>query len=192
MKTAYIIVDVQNDFVEGGALGVDGGKHAAVAIADYLTASVDDYDLIVTTQDWHIEPGDHFLKWPVHCVNNTTGAALYSPVADLICSFPPEHVVTIHKGQWDDGYSGFDGVDENEESLLEVLHRNNIEVVVIGGIATDYCVRATALDALHYDFDTVVAVDNIAGVAAESSQKALDEIKEAGGLLMTMSERGIK
>jgi len=144
MKVALIVVDVQNDFVEGGALAVDGGKALAQTISDYMLGAFERYEIFVATKDWHIDPGEHFDKWPRHCVANTHGAQLCAPLKDSDFDY------IIHKGQFSDGYSGF------ESSLAEILRANDIEAVDVVGIAGDYCVAATAFDAKIEEFATAV------------------------------------
>ncbi len=192
-KTAYIIVDVQNDFCEGGALGVAGGTEAGERIATHLRANVDKYDLIVTTQDWHIDPGPHFSEtpdfvdtWPVHCKAGTDGAEFAPVISDLlhIPSIGNKHV-TILKGMWTAAYSGFEGsAPDTHKTLTEILRERGITVVHVGGIATDHCVKATALDALTDEFYTIVCEDHIAGVAPEPSIAALETIRERGGVVL--------
>lgn len=179
-KTALIIVDVQNDFVEGGSLGVDGGIAVSERIADTLR-DASGYDLIVTTRDWHIEPGDHFSdtpdfvdSWPVHCVAETTGSAFAPALAEALdaATVPVAHV---KKGQYDASYSGFDGVDADGRTLARMLADLGIENVEISGIATDYCVRATALDAVDEGFNTTVLSALVAGINPERVEYAFEK-----------------
>ncbi len=190
MSRALIIVDVQNDFVEGGALGVEGGRAVAARIA---ALPKDAYELVIATRDYHDSTNDnggHFAKqpdfvdtWPAHCVAGTPGAEY---VDDLDLDQIDEHVI---KGMGEPAYSGFEGVVAGGDgTLLELLNERGIESVDVVGIATDYCVRATALDALDDGLEVRVLTDLIAGVAAESSQAALDELDEAGVELATSEE----
>lgn len=182
MTTALIIVDVQNDFCEGGSLGVDGGLAAAEAIADYVEEGPDDF--VVTTQDWHIDPGTHFSSepnftttWPVHCEADTEGAQFAPALKPVLEAVDAQFL----KGQYSDGYSGFDGVEADDESgLAEWLRERGVTHVSICGIATDYCVRATALSALDEGFEVRVLEDLCAGVAADTSRKALAELADNG------------
>ena len=182
-KRALIIVDVQNDFCPGGALAVAGGDEVAAKINTFVAGNGWKYDRILTTQDWHIDPGSHFsdtpdfaTTWPVHCRAETAGADFHPNIA-----YTAEHLVDVHfrKGQFADGYSGFDGEAEGV-SLGDYLTAEGITDVDIVGIATDYCVRATALDAVRRGFSTVVFSDLVAAVSAETGEKALAEMQAHG------------
>ncbi|ALO66428.1 nicotinamidase [Arthrobacter alpinus] len=201
MAKALIIVDVQNDFCEGGSLAVTGGADLATEITELLSEATD-FDFIVATQDWHIDPGTHFSEtpdyvtsWPVHCVAGSKGAALHRNLdtEDIDAYF--------RKGKFDAAYSGFDGllapedevavgereahesVDEDGDaptSLDDWLRENDVDDVVIVGIATDHCVRATALDAINAGYNTTVLRDYVAGVDDDASEEALEELEDAG------------
>ena len=176
-----IIVDVQNDFCAGGSLAVTGGAALAPAINDYL-AGEPGYQHVVATQDFHIDPGDHFSEkpdysssWPPHCVAGSFGADFHP---DLDIS-PIEAV--FRKGAYAAAYSGFEGVDEKDGTpLLEWLRRRGVDEVDIVGIATDHCVLRTAEDAARAGLTTRVLVDLTAAVAADSAAKALGEMRTAG------------
>ena len=177
---ALIIVDVQNDFCEGGSLAVPGGAALASAINDYL-AGDPGYRHVVATKDFHIDPGDHFSdhpnyvrSWPPHCIAGTPGADFY-PDLDIT---PVEAV--FHKGAYDAGYSGFEGVDQNGSPLLEWLRQRGVDEVDVVGIATDHCVRRTAEDAARAGLATRVLLDLTAAVAADSVPAALAEMQSAG------------
>ena len=177
---ALIIVDVQNDFCAGGSLAVAGGDAVASAINDYL-ATEPGYAHIVATQDYHVDPGDHFSdrpdfsgSWPPHCVAGSPGARFHP---DLDTS---RIEAVFRKGAQDAGYSGFGGVDANGTPLLDWLHQRGVDAVDIVGIATDYCVRRTAEDAARAGLTTRVLVDLTAAVAAESANEALREMRTAG------------
>ncbi|WP_102143550.1 isochorismatase family protein [Mycobacterium hubeiense] len=177
---ALIIVDVQNDFCEGGSLAVTGGATVAQRITELL-ASRPDYAHIVATKDYHIDPGDHFSdqpdyqrSWPPHCVVGTSGADFH-PAFD---SAAVEAVFT--KGEYSAAYSGFEGTDESGTSLADWLRQRGVDAVDVVGIATDYCVKATAADAAKAGFATRVLQDLTAGVAPESTAKALDDLQKAG------------
>lgn len=185
MTRALFIVDVQNDFTEGGALGVDGGDAVAAAITRHLQTHASDYELIVASRDWHHadhDNGGHFADgepdfvdtWPVHCVADTEGAE-YDPEFDT-------DAVTHHvkKGQGIPAYSLFEGATESGDSVAELLTEHGVVDVDIVGIATDYCVRASALDAVAHGRRVRVLTDLIAGVAPESSEAALTELAHAG------------
>lgn len=174
MTNALIIVDVQNDFCEGGKLAVDGGANVAGMITDFLKARAHEYGHIVATRDWHICPGEHFTKWPIHCVAGTTGAEFHPLLhTDRIDA-------VFDKGQWSDGYSGFDGRTNGTEYLVDWLHERNVMWLDIVGIATDYCVKATALDATVNGFDACVRMDMTAGVAKDSTKAAIAEMRAVG------------
>src|SRR5690606_19994034 len=185
MATALIVVDVQNDFCEGGALAVAGGTEVAEAISTYLRRGASDsgttYDHVVATRDYHIDPGEHFSdnpdyvrSWPPHCRAGTAGAAFH----------PALHVGPIEevfsKGQYSHGYSGFEGETGSGERLADWLRERGVERVDVVGIATDHCVRATSLDAAKAGFATRVLLDYTAGVSRETVEKALDELRRAG------------
>ncbi|WP_066521931.1 isochorismatase family protein [Curtobacterium ammoniigenes] len=188
MTRALMIVDVQNDFTEGGALGVTGGARVASRITNFLERHADEYDLIVASRDWHDadnDNGGHFAldgqpdfvtTWPVHCVADTPGAG-YHPDLEI-----DDVDIHIRKGMGVPAYSAFDGVDAaSGASLADICAKRRVHAMDIVGIATDHCVRATALDAVAAGLDVFVFEDLIAGVAAEPSAAALDEIRAAGG-----------
>ena len=176
---ALIVVDVQNDFCEGGSLAVSGGGQVARDINDHL-ARTPGYAHVVATKDYHEDPDGHFSDdpdfrdtWPPHCVVGTVGADFH-PDLDTT---PFEAV--FHKGQFDAAYSGFEGHDDGTE-LADWLRARGVDEVDIAGIATDYCVSATALDAVREGFAVRVLVDLTAGVAADSTADALAGMRAAG------------
>jgi nicotinamidase/pyrazinamidase len=177
---ALIITDVQNDFCEGGSLGVEGGSAVARGISELL-ASRPDYAHIVATKDFHIDPGGHFsdhpdyaVSWPRHCVVGTSGA-------DFPPQFDPAAIEAVfHKGHHSAAYSGFEGTDESGTPLAEWLRQRGVDEVDIVGIATDYCVVATAADATKAGFATRVLLDLTAGVAPETTAKAVEDMRAAG------------
>jgi nicotinamidase/pyrazinamidase len=177
---ALIVVDMQNDFCEGGSLPVSGGARLASAITDYL-ASDPGYDHVVATQDFHVDPGDHFSErpdysssWPPHCVAG-------SPGADLHPGLDTSRIEAVfRKGKDAAAYSGFEGVDEDGTPLLEWLRRRGVDEVDVVGIATDHCVRRTAEDAARAGLTTRVLVALTAAVAAESAGEALSQMRNAG------------
>jgi nicotinamidase/pyrazinamidase len=178
---ALIVVDVQNDFCEGGSLAVAGGAGVATAISEHVAAHREDYAHVVATRDYHIEPGRHFAEepdfvdsWPAHCVAGTEGAAFH-PNLD---TGPVEAV--FDKGAYAAAYSGFEGAAEGGTSLAAWLRSTGVDAVDVVGIATDHCVRATALDAVREGFDTRVLLDLTAGVAPATTDKALAELRSAG------------
>lgn len=179
---ALIIVDVQPTFCEGGALAVAGGNEIAEKIADFYTTHDSEYDIVITTQDWHIKPGTHFsatpdfvTTWPEHGVAGTPEAELHEAIAAL------DIHTHIKKGQYDDGYSGFDGVNDLAQSLEDVLRENDVTAIDIVGIAEDHCVKATALDAARLGWRKVrVLTDLTVGVSEETIREARTEMDEAG------------
>jgi nicotinamidase/pyrazinamidase len=177
---ALLIVDVQNDFCEGGSLEVVGGQSVAHAISEFL-ATPRGYDYIVATKDFHIDPGEHFsdhpdfaASWPRHCVVGTDGAEFHP-------DFDPSVVDAVFtKGRYAAAYSGFEGTDESGTSLADWLRARDVDDVDIVGIATDYCVLATAVDAVAAGFATRVLLSLTAGVAAETSAKAVEDMRAKG------------
>ncbi|MET4051047.1 nicotinamidase/pyrazinamidase [Frigoribacterium sp. PvP054] len=184
MTRALFVVDVQNDFTEGGALGVTGGAHVAQAVTAHLRAHPDRYDLVVASRDWHSPDGDnggHFStapdfvdSWPPHCVQGSAGAD-YHP--DLDTSAVDVHVL---KGDGRPAYSLFDGLVEGGPSIARVLSDRGVDEVEVVGLATDHCVRASALDAVAAGLRVSVLTDLVAGVAQGPSEAALAELRAAG------------
>lgn len=182
MSRALVVVDVQNDFCEGGSLPVAGGAGVAEAISDYLD---DDesagYTHVVATRDHHIDPGAHFAaqpdfvdSWPAHCVVGTSGA-------DFHPAFVTDRVEAVFdKGEHAAAYSGFEGLDADGATLAGWLRSHGVTEVDVVGIATDHCVRATALDAAREGFTTRVLLDLTAGVAAQTTEAALQQLRDAG------------
>ncbi|MFE7192057.1 isochorismatase family protein [Kitasatospora sp. NPDC057541] len=185
MHRALIVVDVQNDFCEGGSLAVAGGAEVAAAITDLIAESSPGYRHILATRDNHIDPGDHFSdepdyvhSWPAHCVAGTEGVGFHPNFAPSVTSGAIEAV--FDKGAYAAAYSGFEGVDENSRGPAEWLRERQVTEVDVVGLATDHCVRATALDAVRAGFTTRVLLDLTAGVAAPTTAAALDELRAAG------------
>jgi nicotinamidase/pyrazinamidase len=181
MSRALIIVDVQNDFCEGGSLAVPGGAEVAAGISSYVGVHRGEYAHVVATRDFHLDPGNHFSDdpdfadtWPPHCVIGTPGADFH-PNLDLA---PIEAVFS--KGEHEAAYSGFEGAADDGTSLGEWLRKREVDSVDVVGIATDHCVRATALDAAGAGLTTRVLLDKTAGVAAPTTTRALAELSEAG------------
>ncbi|MFJ2741595.1 isochorismatase family protein [Streptomyces sp. NPDC087440] len=185
MHRALIVVDVQNDFCEGGSLAVAGGADVAAAITDLVGESQAGYRYVVATRDHHIDPGAHFSaspdyvdSWPVHCVAGTEGVGFHPNFAPAVASGAIAAV--FDKGAYSAAYSGFEGSDENGVGLADWLRSHEVSEVDVVGIATDHCVRATALDAAHEGFATQVLLDLTAGVAEATTEKALAELRDAG------------
>jgi nicotinamidase/pyrazinamidase len=202
MSRALIIVDVQNDFCEVGSLAVEGGAATAAAISEYVDANHQHFDHIVATQDWHVEPGSHFSEapdfvdsWPPHCRAGSKGAELHP---DLDTEYVQAY---FRKGQYTAAYSGFEGVlapedevpmgeltpgtapsiemDEDALGLDDWLQSHGVEEVVVVGIATDYCVKATALDAVQAGYTVTVIGELTAGIA-EDLGETYAELEESG------------
>ncbi len=185
MERALIVVDVQNDFCEGGSLAVAGGARVAAAITDLIGGSTAGYHRVVATRDRHVDPGAHFSatpdyadSWPPHCVAGTPGVEFHPGFAPAIASGAVAAV--FHKGAHAAAYSGFEGHDEHGEGLAAWLRDRGVTEVDVVGIATDHCVRATALDAAREGFTTRVLLDLTAGVAHDSTERALAELRSAG------------
>ena len=207
MSRALVIVDVEDDFCEGGSLAVPGGAAVAGAISEYVEAHHNEFDHVLATQDWHIDPGAHFSdapdfkeSWPPHCVAGTKGAELHP---DLDTEYIQAY---FQKGQFSAAYSGFEGLlapedavptgerppgampgdaerfapDDDAIGLDDWLQSHDVEDVVVVGIATDYCVRATALDAVQAGYGVTVLRSLTAGIA-EDLEDAVAEM-ELGGV----------
>jgi len=180
MIRAIILVDVQKDFCEGGSLAVSGGAAVASEISAALDADARGWDHVVATRDHHIDPGAHFStdpdyveSWPVHCVVGTDGVELHP-------NLTTERVEAIFdKGEHKAAYSGFEGTTGDGSTLLDWLLAREVSEVDVVGIATDHCVRMTALDAARHGFTTTVLLDLTAGVAAETTARALAEMSAA-------------
>ena len=180
MPKALIVVDVQIDFCEGGSMGVEGGVATATAISAHL-ASATGYAHVVASRDHHEDPGDHFSddpdfvdSWPLHCRVGTAGAAFH-PELDVA---PIEAVFS--KGRFDAAYSAFEATEPGGTSLTGWLRERGIEAVEIVGIATDHCVRATALDAVREGFATTVLLDLTAAVSPATAATAREQMAAAG------------
>ena len=187
MARALIVVDVQNDFCEGGSLPVEGGARVAAGINDLLhrwhsqAEDAPTYDVVVATKDHHVDPGGHWStdpdfrdSWPVHCQVGTAGEAFH-PNLD-----PQPFDAIFVKGEHAAAYSGFEGRDQDGTPLADWLRAHEVERVDVCGLATDHCVRATVLDAVSAGFRTRVLVELCAGVAPETTAAALVSMREAG------------
>ncbi|MBM7050979.1 MULTISPECIES: isochorismatase family protein [unclassified Rothia (in: high G+C Gram-positive bacteria)] len=201
MSRALIIVDVQNDFCPGGTLATERGAEVAALISEYVERTHDTYDAIAATQDWHIEPGNHFSEtpdykdsWPVHCVAESAGAEIHPDLdTDYIEAY-------FRKGTYDAAYSGFEGLlapedtvmtgereanarvedDTPKLSLDDWLNEREITDIDVVGIATDFCVKATALDAVDAGYETRVLTDLTSPVSEDGYEDALEELEDAG------------
>jgi nicotinamidase/pyrazinamidase len=181
MAKALLIIDFQNDFTPGGALAVEEGDE----IAEPIGRLADEVDVIVATRDWH--PPDHASfetqggPWPIHCVQGTPGAELHASIQDLDIAA----IVDVGREREDEGYSGFENSD-----LARILRDHDVDEVYVVGLATDYCVRASAIDACREGFDVTVVSDAIRGVEVEpgDSERALADMSEAGAQIASSSE----
>jgi nicotinamidase/pyrazinamidase len=186
-RRALLVVDVQNDFCEGGSLAVEGGLEVGARISEHLAKHAAEYDVVVASRDWHDPAGtnhghfaaggadpDYAETWPVHCVAGTPGAD-YAPTLET-------GGITHHvrKGQGRPAYSMFEGVTGDGATVGELLAADGITAVDVVGIATDYCVRATALDALAASIEVTVLEDLVAAVAPGTGAAARDELVAAG------------
>ncbi len=180
MTNALLVVDVQNDFCEGGSLAVNGGAAVAAAITDHLRAGPA-YDHVVATRDHHVDPGAHFASdpdfvdtWPPHCVAGTPGAELH-PALDRT-----RIEAVFDKGERAAAYSGFEGFEPGGASLAHWLRARDVTRVDVVGIATDHCVRATAIDARREGFEVRVLLGLTAGVLKSTTEAAIELMREAG------------
>ncbi len=194
MSRALLIVDVQNDFTEGGALGVAGGTEVARGIARLLARHPHRYRLVVASRDWHDPDGDnggHFAtdsppdfvtSWPVHCVAGTPGAEYHPEL--------PTAAIDVHvrKGQGIPAYSAYEGTADDGRDLSRVFDDAGIRRIDVVGIATDHCVRASALDAVRDGREVRVLSDLVAGVDAAASERALAELRAAGAVIAGSEE----
>ena len=180
MTRALVVVDVQRDFCEGGSLAVTGGAAVAGRISAML-GGAHDYGVVVATRDHHVDPGDHFSdqpdfvdSWPPHCRAGTPGAAFHDEL-----TFRAFDAV-FDKGEYAAAYSGFEGRSSTGEDLAGWLRTRDVDQVDVCGIATDYCVRATALDAARAGFPTMVLMNLTAAVAPDRVAAVADELTAAG------------
>ena len=184
---ALLVVDIQNDFCEGGALGVAGGTRVAQGVSGYIAEHGSEYAVIVASRDWHDgdnDNGGHFAPegdepnfvttWPVHCVSGTHGAE-YHPELTL-----PGETIHVKKGQGVPSYSMFEGLSDDGRTVEEILAQFGVNQVDVVGIATDHCVRASALDARHAGFEVRVLDNLVAAVSPDTEQIARSEMSEAG------------
>ena len=179
-RRALIVVDVQRDFCEGGSLAVAGGAAVAENISELLRGE-HPYDHVVATRDHHIDPGGHFSanpdfvdSWPRHCEVGTPGVEFHDALTFR------DFGAVFDKGEYAAAYSGFEGTNSDGTGLADWLHAHGVEQVDVCGIATDYCVRATALDAARSGFATTVLLDLTAAVAPERLDTTLDDLAAAG------------
>lgn len=200
---ALLVVDVQADFCEGGALAVQGGNDAAKRVADMVRDNPRTYNYVIASQDWHDAPPSsnmgHFAlppaqpnyatSWPVHCVRETEGAQLHDEILDVFKRGLIDFLV--RKGTGCHSYSAFEGAvagARREQPLLAVLRTYGITDIDVCGIATDYCVRATVLDSLGLQFKTRVLSELCAGVNPMNSAIAMEEMSDRGAYIVGVGE----
>jgi nicotinamidase/pyrazinamidase len=178
---ALLIIDFQNDFTPGGALAVDGGDE----IAEPIHSLAPRFDVIAATRDWH--PPDHASfeteggPWPIHCVQGSPGAELHPSMDDVDIDF----IVDVGRERADEGYSGFERSD-----LAEQLRKRGVDRVAVCGLATDYCVRASTIDACNEGFDVTLVSDAVRAVEVEpgDGERAIEEMREAGARVTSSAE----
>jgi len=186
LKKALLIVDVQNDFCPAGKLAVPQGDKIVPVLNKYIKIFSQKKLPMFFSRDWHPQKTSHFKKfggiWPVHCVQNTKGAEFH-PKLKI-----PKEAIIISKGMdpQKDSYSAFDGEDRYGQSLHNILMILGIKELYIGGLATDYCVKATVLEALKRGFKVKLLLDAIKGVdiKPKDSLKAIEEMKQKGAVLV--------
>lgn len=190
MAKALLIVDVQPTFCEGGELPVEGGNRVASRIAALLGSPLNDYDLVVTSQDWHIDPAEHFSDepdwidtWPPHGLANTANAELHPT---LVAGLEHAHraVASVKKGQYAAAYSAFEGVDETGRPLDEILKAAGVSEIDVCGIAESHCVKSSSLDALRLGYTVHLLTELTVPVTAEQGAAARSEIEANGGVLI--------
>ena len=187
MTRALLIIDVQNDFCEGGSLAVEGGASVAAGITELLLEAKNEYDVVIASRDWHDatnDNGGHFAQgtaapdfvntWPVHCVAETFGAEYHSALQLDLIDFH------IEKGQGEPAYSIFEGTTREGEEFSDLLDRLGVTHVDVVGLATDYCVLASALDSRKKGLSVRVLSNLIAGVSHETSNNALSRMANSG------------
>lgn len=186
--SALLVVDVQNDFCPGGALPVENGDRVVPVLNEYARRVAANGGPVYLSRDWHPPETHHFKAaggpWPPHCVRDTAGAAFHPDLE------PPAGATVITKGDnaLDDGYSAFEGHDEAGADLASALRSDGVSTLLVGGLATDYCVRASVIDALENGFEAVLLLDAIRGIDAKQGDvaRALDEMLRAGATTATL------
>lgn len=186
--SALLLVDVQNDFCPGGALPVPSGDRV-IPVLNAVTEQFAEVGLAVfASRDWHPPDTTHFKAhggpWPVHCVAGTPGAEFHPGLR-----LPPDAIV-VSKGQdkKDDGYSAFEGTTGDGRTLAEHLRERGVTQLYVGGLATDYCVRASVLDARKAGFDVTLFADGVAGITEDTTRRALDEMRAAGASITSSGQ----
>ncbi len=179
MKTALLIVDVQNDFCPGGALPTPQGD----IVVPVINKLMDKFDLVIASRDWHPEDTIHFNRWPVHCVKESHGA-------DFPVDLKKEKIIQIFEkgtGSKDDGYSAFEATNKN---LAEYLKEKEVDELYIVGLTAEYCVKSTVLNALKYGFNTIVIKDAVEGIRQNEDDfdRAFEEMRNAGATIITSED----
>lgn len=187
---ALVIVDVQNDFTEGGAAAVAGGDDVARRIGAYLASGRDHYALVVTTQDWHIDPGpEHFTKYPPHCVAGSEGAELDPGLSEGAgCDVLGLVDVQVKKGQYSADFSGFKGTDAKGRPLGDILGEYSVGSVDVCGLALNACVAATVRDALGLDLRPRVLSDLSRATSADAARSTEEELRAQGAEVIVSSQ----
>jgi nicotinamidase/pyrazinamidase len=192
MRNALLVVDLQNDFVEGGALPVPGGTQVVAHVARHVRHFRSEYTFVVATRDLHEDPPDHFSEkpdyintWPPHGVKGTTGAVLCTPISNLVREKIIQ--VVVDKGRHAAAVSAFEAVDPRGHLLVDVLREQRIDHIDICGLITEYCIRASALDARKHEFQVRILVNLCGAASPEAAQRAFEDMKAAGCQLMAAS-----
>ncbi len=192
MRNALLVVDLQNDFLEGGRLPVPGGMQVAAQVARHVRHFRSEYSFVVATRDYHEDPGNHFADqpdyintWPPHGVVGTQGAALCTPIFNLVREKIIQ--VVLDKGRHAGAVSAFEAQDLRGHLLVDVLREQRVDHIDICGLITEYCVRASALDARKHEFAVRVLVNLCGAANPEAAQLAFEEMKTAGCQLMAAS-----
>jgi nicotinamidase/pyrazinamidase len=183
-KSTLVIVDLQNDFCDGGSLAVNGSLSVVSKVRNYLLREYNNYSSIVFTKDWHINPIHHFSEkpdfkttWPAHCLAGTFGAQLHKEILPLL---KLDNAELFLKGRYSAAYSGFEAYSENGLSLLDYLGKLKQRNLIICGLAFDYCVAETAIDSIKYGFETTILMDMVAGISktrCDELSKKLESLK---------------
>jgi nicotinamidase/pyrazinamidase len=188
-EKALLIVDVQNDFCPGGALAVPDGDRVVPVLNDYAQRFANDGHRVFASRDWHPQVTRHFKEqggpWPPHCVAGSQGAAFHPQL-----KLPPDaSVLTKGTDPEDDGYSAFEAADAKGQNLSDVLKKDDVASLYVGGLATEYCVRASVMDGLKKGLDVVVLLDAVRGIDVNDGDvaRALDEMIRAGARTATLA-----
>jgi nicotinamidase/pyrazinamidase len=184
--SALVIIDMQNDFVEGGTLEIIGGKFLSQEICEFVNNNHKKFVHIYASRDWHIDPGDHFKTWKKHCIANTKGAEFTSMVGDLINRYD---IMMIDKGMFNEGYSAASGIiSDSNIPFLDHLLKEKIENIYICGIAIDYCVKETAIELKDKTNSNIFILENLTlGVSSQTSKEAFREMKKRDIRLISTS-----